>query len=313
MPTRLRNAWPALLGLLASACAAPEHCVIAPVTEVTAAISRDFALVPARLNGQNVRLMLDTGAGITMVSHALADRLALMPEDRLFPNAIEGIGGVTLSRRMVVDNFQVGGIDLGKQSVMVTAPGLFHGFDPPPDGIIGGDFLSHFDADIDLPRRRIGFYRAAACRTPFAPPWPGATIYRLPARITGGGQFLVTVTVDGVRLVALLDSGAEATAINRRAMAKLGLTPARLAGDPKREEIGIDMGRRAASLHHFATFKVGAETYRDPTIWVSDMPLLAADMLLGADFFQSHRVWLSFAQQTVFVAVAEGGGGQPPR
>ncbi len=297
----------ALVGALflgACAAAAPEQCVVDRITEFPVAMTRDFALVPARLDGHDAHLLLDTGAGVTMLSHDTADRLALMPEDRLFPSSVQGVGGITLTRRLVVDNFVVGGIDLGKQDVMTTERGLFRHFDPPPDGIIGGDFLSHFDVDIDLPEERLGLYRAHACRVPFAPPWPGLTIYRVPARLTDGGQFLIDIAVDGVPLVAMLDSGAEETAINARAMNKLGLTTDKFANDPTREELGIDMNRRLSHRHHFAAFKIGAETYRDPAIWVSDMPLLSADMLLGADFFQTHRVWLSFSRRLVFVAVA---------
>ncbi|MGC8524839.1 MAG: aspartyl protease family protein [Acidibrevibacterium sp.] len=306
---RLANLVAVLGALFLGACAAaaPEQCVVDRITEFPVPMTRDFALVPTRLDGHDAYLLLDTGAGVTMLSHDIADRLALMPEDRLFPAAVQGVGGVTLTRRLIVDTFEVGGIDLGKQAIMTTERGLFRDFDPPPDGIIGGDFLSQFDVDIDLPEKRVGLYRAHACRAPFAPPWPGFTLYRVPARLTDGGQFLIDVAVDGVPLVAMLDSGAEETAINARAMNKLGLTADTLAHDPVREERGIDMNRRLSHRHHFAKLKIGAETYRDPAIWVSDMPLLSADMLLGADFFQTHRLWLSFSRRVVFVTVSDDG------
>lgn len=293
------------LALLLGACAAPPQCRVERIAELPLSQTRDFALLPARLDGFDARLLLDTGAGATMLSHAIADRLALMPDNRMFPSPVNGIGGVTLTRRMVVDNFKIGAIDLGRQDVMVTEAGLFGGFDPPPDGIVGGDFLSQFDVDSDLPANRLILYRAQPCAAAFAPPWPGATIYRLPARVTDGGQFLITVTVDGVPITAMLDSGAETTAISAGAARRLGLTPAMLAHDPRRSEIGIDMHRRQSYLHRFQTIRIGAEIFSESAVWVSDMPLVAADMLLGADFFQTHRIWLSFSRRLVFVAVAE--------
>lgn len=302
-----------LLALSLGACAAPQQCRVERITDLPLTKTRDFALLPARLNDVDARLLLDTGAGATMLSRALADRLALMPDHQMFPSPVNGIGGVTLTRRMVVESFKIGALDLGKQSVMVTEQGLFGGFDPPPDGIIGGDFLSHFDADIDLPANHVTLYRAHPCAAAFAPPWPGATIYRLPARMTDGGQFLVTVTVDGVAITAMIDSGAETTAISSRVENRLGLTPAMLANDPQRAEIGIDMHRRLSYLHPFHAIRIGAEIFPDSAVWVSDMPLVPADMLLGADFFQTHRVWLSFSRRTVFVAVAGNGGNQTPR
>ena len=301
--------WPLLLGLLSSACAAPEQCVVERVADLALTRTRDFALLPSRLDDADARLLLDTGAGATMLSCAIADRLALMPDNKMFPSPVNGIGGVTLTRRMVVESFRIGALDLGKQSVMVTEPGLFSGFDPAPDGIVGGDFLSQFDADIDLAANRLTLYRAHPCAAAFAPPWPGATIYRLPARMTDGGQFLIPVTVNGVTITAMIDSGAQTSAISTGAESRLGLTPAMLARDPQRTEIGIDMHRRPAYLHQFHAIRIGAETFPDSAVWVSDMPLVPADMLLGADFFQTHRVWLSFSRRLVFVAVAGGGAG----
>ena len=46
---------------------------------------------------------------------------------------------------------------------------------------------------------------------------------------------------------------------------------------------------------------------RDPTLWVASVRVVPiVDMLLGADWLGSRRVWLSFATKQMFVAGRQG-------
>jgi len=291
-----------------AACAEPAPpntaaCVLARIAALPITQSRGFALIPAGLNGQETLLLVDTGAAATMVARHMADQLGLMP-DRLMPYAVNGVGGMVLTRRMVVDRFLVGAVDLGAQHVMVSEPGFFAGFDPRPSGLIGADFLGGLDADFDMPAERITLYRPRGCSGRFVPPWPGARYYTLPAELSDGGQLFVTVSIDGHRLKAMVDSGAETTVLNASALGKLGVPRAALDGDRHVAAHGIDMQAHLAYLHHFREVRIGAEIYNGNAVWVGEMKLLPADMLLGSDFFRSHRVWLSWTRREVLVAVS---------
>jgi hypothetical protein len=55
--------------------------------------------------------------------------------------------------------------------------------------------------------------------------------------------------------------------------------------------------------HGFAELRVGADIARDPTLWVASVRVVPiVDMLLGADWLGSRRVWLSFATKQMFIA-----------
>jgi hypothetical protein len=55
-------------------------------------------------------------------------------------------------------------------------------------------------------------------------------------------------------------------------------------------------------LHRFTTLRVGPLVTRDPQLWVAPVHLVPiVDLLLGADWLRSQRVWLSFATKQVFV------------
>jgi hypothetical protein len=57
-------------------------------------------------------------------------------------------------------------------------------------------------------------------------------------------------------------------------------------------------------LHRFSELRIGPDATRDPRIWVASVRVVPiVDMLLGVDWLQSRRVWLSYATRQVFVAV----------
>ncbi len=299
-----------LSGLLA-ACAAPSApapsaaapCTLAPLGTIALTRAGDMALAPVHLDGHEARFLLDTGAALSMVSAPLADRLGLVPStERLV--TLAGLGGPFLARPMRADDMRIGSIDIGPQRLTAVPDALFRVFTPPPEGILGADFFSNLDADLDIAANRLTLYREMSCQGRFAPPWPGARFYRLPAEIAEGGQLLVPVTIDGVRLQAMLDSGAEVTLLNKRALAKLGLSEVRLGADPSHPYRGVDGRPHLAFRHHFESLTIGAETWRDPVIAVGETPMLTADLLLGADFIAQHRLFLAWPAREVFVAVS---------
>jgi predicted aspartyl protease len=298
-------------GLLA-ACAAPSApapstttapCTLAPLGTIALTRAGDMALAPVRLDGHEARFLLDTGAALSMVSAPLADRLGLVPStERLV--TLAGLGGPFLARPMRADDMRIGSIDIGPQRLTAVPDALFRVFTPPPEGILGADFFSNLDADLDIAANRLTLYREMSCQGRFAPPWPGARFYRLPAEIAEGGQLLVPVTIDGVRLQAMLDSGAEVTLLNKRALAKLGLSEILLGADPSHPYRGVDGRPHLAFRHHFESLTIGAETWRDPVIAVGETPMLTVDLLLGADFIPQHRLFLAWPAREVFVAVS---------
>ena len=55
-------------------------------------------------------------------------------------------------------------------------------------------------------------------------------------------------------------------------------------------------------VHRFSQLAIGAEVIRDPEIGVTDLRLSDADLVLGVDFLQSRRVWMSYGSQQIFLS-----------
>jgi hypothetical protein len=63
----------------------------------------------------------------------------------------------------------------------------------------------------------------------------------------------------------------------------------------------------AVHIHRFREFRVGPTEMQEPVLPVVPMSSGMGDALLGADFLQGRRVWMSFSTQRVFVTPLERG------
>lgn len=119
-------------------------------------------LVASRINGQaNTKFVVDTGASVVTISHALADRLGLeyagKPTQRLITPS-----GIMYSPRIVLDAVHVpdetGATVASVDAVVATIPGS------PPEigGLLGQSFLRHFHVTIDAERGVMNLQSAGA-------------------------------------------------------------------------------------------------------------------------------------------------------
>jgi Aspartyl protease len=110
-----------------------DHAAVASVTIETAG---SLMFVPALVNGVQVRLLLDTGAGKTIVRPLIAQLAGIEPGREAPLAQITVAGGGQLSMPLV----RARSLAISEAAV----PDL-----PDVDGILGSDYLSHFTVTID--------------------------------------------------------------------------------------------------------------------------------------------------------------------
>jgi len=163
--------------------------------------------------------------------------------------------------------------------------------------LLGRDYLAPFDLVLDMPARSLALFEVRDCAGAFLP-WivPYAA---LPVQNPTDSALSVLVELDGVKLRALLDTGASATVLAAPGMARLGLSP---GGDDRRIS-GLGTRSVAAGARRFRSLRVGPEVIEAPSLLVAPIRVVpVSDMLLGADWLAGRRVWISFATKQVFVA-----------
>ncbi|MEZ5560365.1 MAG: retropepsin-like aspartic protease [Pseudomonadales bacterium] len=122
------------------------HFALAAAEGIPVERSDGALYVPARMGGNRVRLLVDTGATTTVVSAAVAARLGGEP----LPNVVRvrTAAGIVEARVLRVRDVQIGGLGLDALDVLVLdqAP-------PEADGLLGMDVLSRLEPLLGTPPR----------------------------------------------------------------------------------------------------------------------------------------------------------------
>lgn len=285
---------------VAAACEVTQRAGV-PLEVIHGAI-----LVPVEVNGITGRFILDTGAERSIVTPAAVQRLSLSL-DQWVGTTMHGVGGVESRPNANTRSLALGGVALHRRTLNQDTS--FTVADLPRaaiggraiDGLLGRDYLSLFDLALDMPGQMLTLYQVSGCTGRFLP-WtrPYAAV---PVQNPAESALVVPVVLDGVRLRALLDTGAGSTMVTAPGIARLGLKLERLMQDPHVDVSGVGPRVQIMRRHSFTMLKVGTETVLHPTLWVAPVRITPiVDMLLGADWLSGKQVWISYATRQVFVA-----------
>jgi predicted aspartyl protease len=281
-------------------CAAPESCALVPLAAMHLESRQNLLFVTAGINGQPVRLLVDTGAERTVLTEATVARLGL-PHDMRHITRSYGIGGSSADWDVDIPGLVLGQTRFPVLRVAVGHFSIDHVGSTPADGLLGADVLLAFDMDIDNATHRLTLYRVRRCPDA-APPWsqPAVEVKGLETR---RDRLLVPIALDGVGGMAILDTGAQATTIGMAMAQRLGLNAASLAGDRTVMAHGAAPLPLAVHVHRFRELLVGDARVDAPVLAVVPNDSAVGDALLGGDFLHDRRVWLSFATRRLFVSI----------
>lgn len=291
--------FPLLVLLRGEPSQAGAPCPASPRNVLAIRSFHGLPLVMARINGASAPLILDTGAEETVLTAAAAARLGLKGHYE-YPSSLRSVSGGLATGQTQAESLAVGDITVKDFILLVASLTLPSVAGVQPDGLLGGDFLSDFDVDLDLANGRLALYRSGCA--PARPPWPGAYT-AIPANRSLANRLFFPVTLDGRKLFAFIDTGAQVSTIDTRAARRLGLSQAVIAGDPAATLRGISSAELAAHAHRFARLQVGADRVRDPVMIVAPLNLPDADIVLGLDFLRPRRVWFSYPGHRVFLTL----------
>lgn len=281
-----------------SATTAAQDCRPGRPLELAVTPMGNVPIVTLIINGSPANFLFDTGAERTILTAPAAKRLGVVPHYE-YARRMRSLGGAVAGGDARLRTLDLGGRTLADVRVLVGSVSLPMVGDKPIDGLLGADFLSDFEVDLDLPRRRVLLYQPPPCPIA-APAWsePYATVR---ANRSLHDRLFFPVDLDGHRLAALIDTGAQLTALDVTSTAALAVTGASFARDPVATLRGAAAEVVKSRAHRFARLDIDGEILRDPVIVVASLGLQDADLVLGADFLRSRRVWLSYRSHLIFI------------
>lgn len=298
------------LAFLPSAPGFAANCKVALLTSVPIALAGRTPLVTVLVDGKPARFVLDTGAERSVVSEAAVARLGL-PRDKWVGTTMGGVGGLYRRPDAIAQSLSLGGVALVRNTLkrdtsFAVTPTL-RGVKPDvADGLLGRDYLTAFDLDLDMVNQTLGLRSVSGCAGRFLP-WkvPYVTV---PVTMALKDAAIVPVDLDGRRLRAMLDTGSSSSLLAAPGMYKLGLSVAAVAGDPGDTVSGVGPRSVVMRRHRFKSLTVAGETEANPDVWVAPVHLTPiVDMLLGMDWLIGRRIWISYATKQIFVQQAASG------
>ncbi len=291
-----------------------KPCRMVKFTQVPIRTLGKVAIVPFAINDVQTIAVLDTGADITAITHALANQAGLRTNPQLRPMRMSGMSGGFDVQLAFAHTIQYGGfkttlppavavLDFVRSSTAIGAN-------------LGLDLLDGFDWDLDFPHDKMTAFQTQNC-TDVDPAWTtkstGLAITRGLPDLMGDGkpkgdlQLTIPVQFDGGTLVALLDTGASHSYLTRAGAHKAGITNAELDRDPFGPMKSIDGRTRKVRRHNVAELVVGEDIERNFPVDVAEYFNRDEefDMILGMDWIAKHHLWLSLTTDSLYINSGE--------
>lgn len=257
-------------------------------------------VVPIMVNGTGpVDFIIDTGADETGMFSWLAKQLNL---PAMGSTELSGATGPAESVRLHISALSVDGHEIDNFSAD-TLPDRPDG--ATLGGVVGADLMAGRLTVLD-------FGCGTAALLPLNSPMRivGAHAHLVNAgSIPGGKQLTLPVSINGASGLALLDSGARSTLINRPFASAAGLDPQSAGfrdGDPAR---GASQKAASSRVGTIGTVKFAGITRHAVTARIVDLPFLeeagltnSAVMVLGLDLLRGTRLSVDYSARRFWIA-----------
>jgi predicted aspartyl protease len=307
----------AVVVIAAPLAQAATPCQMQEVGELPFRFDHGRMLVEAQIDGHPAMMIVDTGSSSTLIFRASTDALGLAVKP-LAGVKFYGAGGEAGAAQTRITDFRVAGFVAHNDDVLVS------GKQPigAEQGLLGADFLLQDDVEIDVAAGKIRWFKPKGCAGDTVVYWNKA--YSA-ARMTGSSaekKIDVTVQVNGAPVVALMDTGAGSSILTPAAAIRAGLAPTSQGVTTAGESRGLGAEAVRTWIGTFQSFSFGDETIKNAQLRIADLfaadkavnlgsripeaAIDAPEMLLGVDFFRSHRVYVSRGQRMVYVSYVGG-------
>jgi tetratricopeptide (TPR) repeat protein/predicted aspartyl protease len=294
-----------LAACIAVAAPAPifAGCVIKRVAELPITMDGLRPTIGVQFNGKPASLVLDSGAFFSSISGATAAEYGLKLRPAPFGLQVRGIGGYTDMSLATVKDFGLIGITLHNVDFLVGGSEV--------GGLLGQNLLKNFDVEYDLARGAVRLFKTDGCSKSVLAYWatPGQaySVLHIDSIDSHDPHTTGDAYVNGKEIRVMFDTGADPSILSLQAAARAGVkldSPGVVEAGFTR---GLGRGNNKSYLARFDSFKIGdSEEIKNTRLRIGEIGLGGADMLLGADFFVSHRIFVSNHERKAFITYNGG-------
>ena len=288
------------LPVIAYTPAYAEQCKLAQLGELPVTMRGARPLVHAGINGADGLFIADSGAFYSTLTKSAAEQHKLPLQNAPVYFGMSGVGGEAHTLLTIVRTFTIFGQPIPNVDFFVVDQGL----DPGVAGVIGQNVFRLGDVEYDLAHNVIRIMRADGCKnTPLAY-WAAAeskpfSVIEIDAPTRLAPHTTGVAYVNGIQIRVLFDTGAEHSVLTLDAAKRAGVTSESAGVVAAGGWQGIGPGSGKTWIAPFTSFRIGDEEIRNTHLRIGSEKL-KVDMLLGADFFLSHRVYVAPGRRELY-------------
>lgn len=296
----------ALAAFSMSTAMAAGHCTLQTIATWPVDLQGPRPIVSAQINGVKARFLLDTGDFYNLIWRNAATRYQLpvipLPGGPIY---VENSAGITSTAEVAtIKSFEFPGLPPSKAQFLVV-----NGLSDDPAGLIGQNLLKISDVEYDLANGIARFFKPIDCSGQPLAYWAVSTPYtsvRLHNMDVTDNHLAATAMVNGTPMIVWLDTGATRSLLSLQAAERLGITPT----SPGVTPLGAGGAIGNMWIAPVESFELGGEKIEHAHLLIGrfapekpygyvgleEFP----DMLLGEDFFLSHRIYVAYSQNRIY-------------
>jgi tetratricopeptide (TPR) repeat protein/predicted aspartyl protease len=281
-------------------------CRLSPMVELPVTMSNSKPVIIAKINGEDARFVADSGAFFSMITEASAAefKLRLSPAPRgLF---VKGVGGILDPSIATVKVFTFAGIPVRNVEFLVGGSTVGGGAAGGSEnvGVLGQNFFRIGDVEYDLARGIIRLMRAEGCGHARLAYWARDSepysLMDIEEATSLSPHTTGTASINGAKIKVMFDSGAGTSILSLNAAERAGVKPDSEGVFYAGYDAGVGRTQVQTYIGRFSSFKIGDEEIRNAQLRFGDIGIDGTDMLIGADFFLSHRIYVASSQRKLY-------------
>jgi tetratricopeptide (TPR) repeat protein/predicted aspartyl protease len=270
------------------------------MAELPVTMSNLRPLVTAKINDDEVKFLADSGAFYSMISTAAAAEHKLKLRAGPMGLFVYGIGGATQISVATVSTFTLADVPFHNVEFLVGGSEAGAG----SVGVLGQNVLRIGDVEYDLANGMIRLMRPEECKKDsLLAYWvSGSQTYSvMDINPTSARSPHTTGTayLNGAKIVVTFDTGAATSLLSFKAAERGGVTPVSPEVTDGGYLHGLGQGSSKSFIGRFTSFKIGDEEIKNARLRFGELGM-DTDMLVGSDFFLSHRVYVANSQHKLY-------------
>lgn len=287
--------------VIALTCLAPCHaqCKLAQLVQLRATMVDMKALVPVTINGEQVQMAIDSGAFYSSLSPSAAKHLKLRLSPPPYGIRFSGLNGEFEVSLATVNEFKLANLALPHTQFMVGGTDLGGG----AVGLLGQNLLGWADTEYDLGNGVVRLMRPKDCSKQTLAYWtqtdPVSEIDIMPIK-EASFHTIGTGYLNGRKIHVEFDTGSGLSMLSLKAAERAGIRPDSPGVVPAGSFTGMGRGWIKTWIATFESFKLGGEEIRNARLRFGDFDAGDGDLIIGADFFLSHHIYVSNAQEKLY-------------